>query len=718
MRLGVLGFEQVRIKMSANPDLLRPEMLQSDRGLPADDNGLLLRYVLEDSQAAFAEIVARHHALVHSTCRRALRNPDLADDATQTVFLTLARKAHLLATDIRLPGWLYRTARHVSSDLRRQEKRRRKRHDRAVESAIAQDRAAVQPDENLRLTIAEILNRLPAPERHAISLRYFEGLTFAEVAGALGLSREGAKKRVKRALDRVRDQWADRKWLLPLLVPVLSLMRKASTAKAMLARSAKALGTSASGLSRLTAIRLATSSAVVAVAVISSTQIPSSAPNATPSEQPSYTFIPDAIPTARIAELSHAPYLALPLRRGTLPSSPRVATASVEILPVINSGSRSTVLPIYSARPAVASAGLARSTRIDPPAVPAPKAVARTQPFSMIVSEASARSAPASAPAAIAASNSTAVSATANASAGNLNVPLSICAQAEAFALANEEGTETLTAISGFGGSFDPGMPRRFWDSHPDGGGDGRFRGDSDAEGHGFAVGYLVATAGSQAIAYVQPGHAAGGFGRFAVLAGNYSTNVFAPPNFAASNAPGAGSFSNIPATTVTAIPNTPSAGGGDITIASAGNADVLPPTLAPVSSIAVTTSGSIAGVAPPSAMIQSQIASIPPPANPILAALTAAPMRPNLPSIVVASPDFLSAGVAPGDFSSPMFSLASADVGFDSPLFAVIAVPDYSVAVADFAIVQAVPEPATTGSIILIAGLFLLKRSRRKAIA
>src|SRR3954453_19206137 len=101
-----------------------------------DDRALLRLYVDERSQQAFAELVARHASWIRSACKRALRDRELADDATQAVFMILARKAALLSENTRVSGWLYRTTRFVVSDIRKREMRHRRRQTMAVQAAI------------------------------------------------------------------------------------------------------------------------------------------------------------------------------------------------------------------------------------------------------------------------------------------------------------------------------------------------------------------------------------------------------------------------------------------------------------------------------------------------------------------------------------------------------------------------------------------------------
>src|SRR5262245_10066196 len=93
-----------------------------------DSRTLLAQYVKEGSESAFRELVNGYVNLVYSTALRLMSgDTHLAEDVTQTVFVDLARKAHLVHGRPMLGGWLHQHTRFVASKLLRGEKRRRAR---------------------------------------------------------------------------------------------------------------------------------------------------------------------------------------------------------------------------------------------------------------------------------------------------------------------------------------------------------------------------------------------------------------------------------------------------------------------------------------------------------------------------------------------------------------------------------------------------------------
>ncbi|HXR10019.1 MAG TPA: sigma-70 family RNA polymerase sigma factor, partial [Candidatus Acidoferrales bacterium] len=168
------------------------------------DSSLLQEFAAHRSQEAFTELVARHSDWVYSAAERMVRDPHLAEDVAQAVFLVLAGKAAKLS-DVPLHRWLFKVTRYASANAIRARIRRDKYERLAAMSSseILQG----DPDEAWR-EIAPILDdsisRLRSRDRDALLLRFYQQKKLAEVAAALGVSEGAAKIRIARAIEKLR----------------------------------------------------------------------------------------------------------------------------------------------------------------------------------------------------------------------------------------------------------------------------------------------------------------------------------------------------------------------------------------------------------------------------------------------------------------------------------------------------------------------------------
>ena len=173
------------------------------------DMELLRQYVLQNSEDAFAALVARHVNLVFSAALRKTGSTAAAEEITQAVFIILARKAGRLGAGTVLSGWLYHTARLTTASYLRTQIRRAHREQEAYMQSLT-DEPVTKAWQEIEPLLEDGMGRLGEKDRNAIVLRFFDGKSFQEIGAAVGSSENAAKKRVAHALEKLRKFFTKR----------------------------------------------------------------------------------------------------------------------------------------------------------------------------------------------------------------------------------------------------------------------------------------------------------------------------------------------------------------------------------------------------------------------------------------------------------------------------------------------------------------------------
>jgi RNA polymerase sigma factor (sigma-70 family) len=172
-----------------------------------DDTDLLVRYLREGSEPAFAELVQRKAGLVYSAALRQVGGDHpLAQEICQSVFVDLARKARHLANRPVLTSWLYTSTRFAAlKALRGKNRRQRREQEAGAMQQTETNELAAATWEHVRPLLDSALCNLAEHDRVPILLRYFEGQPYGEVAEKLGISENSARMRAERALEKLRQ---------------------------------------------------------------------------------------------------------------------------------------------------------------------------------------------------------------------------------------------------------------------------------------------------------------------------------------------------------------------------------------------------------------------------------------------------------------------------------------------------------------------------------
>lgn len=185
-------------------------------------------------------LVSRHVNKVYSVALRQTGNPHQAEEITQAVFVTLARNRGRLGRRVVLSGWLYQTARltsitHIRSEIRR--------HRREMEACMQNDANETEPDVWTQIAplLESAMGTLNEADRYAIVLRFFDGKNLREVGAAMGANEEAARKRVNRAVEKLRLFFTNRGVIVPAAMMTAAIAaHSVQAAPPMLAQSVSA----------------------------------------------------------------------------------------------------------------------------------------------------------------------------------------------------------------------------------------------------------------------------------------------------------------------------------------------------------------------------------------------------------------------------------------------------------------------------------------------
>jgi RNA polymerase sigma-70 factor (ECF subfamily) len=171
----------------------------------ADDRATIQR-VCDGDAEAFAILVRKYQTRVRGYCINTLRDTGLGEDAAQDVFLKAYQALRRFRGDAAFSTWLYRIMVNHCRDLhRRGALRRAESWDAMLEEHPERAEAlhAASDDTPQRLEQGEqlrlLLARLPEGHREILLLREAQGLSYEELAAALGCSLDAVKGRLKRA---------------------------------------------------------------------------------------------------------------------------------------------------------------------------------------------------------------------------------------------------------------------------------------------------------------------------------------------------------------------------------------------------------------------------------------------------------------------------------------------------------------------------------------
>lgn len=181
----------------------RAATLRQPEPTPAED---ALARAKQGDQAAFAELVREHQAMVYSLARNFVRDAAIAEDLAQEVFIHLFRNLAAIETPAHLKFWLRKVTGHRCIDFSRRQKAQGARAAVSLDEAPEPVSIFDMPDSMMRATIRRFVATLPEKPRLVVTLRYQEDLDPMEIAEVLDMPINTVKSHLRRSLAVLKEK--------------------------------------------------------------------------------------------------------------------------------------------------------------------------------------------------------------------------------------------------------------------------------------------------------------------------------------------------------------------------------------------------------------------------------------------------------------------------------------------------------------------------------
>jgi RNA polymerase sigma-70 factor (ECF subfamily) len=187
-------------------------------GEPSDVD--LVRAHLRGDARAFERLIERHHRSVYALTLRLTGDRMTAEDLTQETFLQVLRTIRRLDDDtFKISAWIHRIASNLCYDVLRERQRLPLAEARPADEAQP-DPAELLPDttassdpqrslesKELKRRIWEVSQRLPENYRLVLHLRELQGMSYQQIARAMGVSDSAVETLLYRARIRFKEEF-------------------------------------------------------------------------------------------------------------------------------------------------------------------------------------------------------------------------------------------------------------------------------------------------------------------------------------------------------------------------------------------------------------------------------------------------------------------------------------------------------------------------------
>lgn len=192
------------------------------------DYSKLVERLKREDVSALGELYEILSKKIYNRCCFILKNQELAEDATQEVFLKAFNQIKSLKEDLKIESWINRMAyNHCIDVIRKNQKDNEvstqlENHSELVD--FVRELEEISESEKFKKELYNELDQLSESERLAIMLFYWEGFSISEISDHLDLGESAVKMKLSRTRIKLKERLIDKGVNHSLEISILLLL--------------------------------------------------------------------------------------------------------------------------------------------------------------------------------------------------------------------------------------------------------------------------------------------------------------------------------------------------------------------------------------------------------------------------------------------------------------------------------------------------------------
>lgn len=173
--------------------------------LTLNDDFSIIKQFIDGDESVFKILVNRHKEKVRNLIFVTLNSPDMIDDLSQEVFISVYKKLDRFRFESQFTTWLYRiTINKCRDHLRKVKIRSILSPFSASEEELSYSSSSLHDETEIQEIVRKAVAQLPIKLRTPLILKDFEGLSYQEIAESIGVEVGTIKSRIFRAREALK----------------------------------------------------------------------------------------------------------------------------------------------------------------------------------------------------------------------------------------------------------------------------------------------------------------------------------------------------------------------------------------------------------------------------------------------------------------------------------------------------------------------------------